>query len=160
MKHATLTFLKMHFLWDSLSVNQKWNFPLSQCYKIQMARRRLSEALRWQIIGMHATGMSFKAIGRQLGYCHSVISRLIRKHQTTGHVKDLPRSGQPKKTTPRNDCNLARLVRREPLPHTPLSTRTVRRRLWALGLKPRRVIKRTALSDNHKRLRLQWYLAR
>lgn len=136
-----------------------------------MARRRLSEALRWQIIGMHATGMSFKAIGRQLGYCHSVISRLIRKHQTTGHVKDLPRSGQPKKTTPRNDRNLARLVRREPfatstllkrlwLPHTPLSSRTVRRRLSALGLKSRRVIKRPALSDNHKRLRLQWCLAR
>ena len=29
---------------------------------------RISEAQRWQIIGMHTTGMSFKAIGRQMGY--------------------------------------------------------------------------------------------
>ena len=33
-----------------------------------MVRRRISEAQRWQIIGMHTTGMSFKAIGRQMGY--------------------------------------------------------------------------------------------
>jgi hypothetical protein len=30
-----------------------------------MVRRRISEAQRWQIIGMHTTKMSFKAIGRQ-----------------------------------------------------------------------------------------------
>jgi hypothetical protein len=29
---------------------------------------RISEAQRWQIIDMHTTGMSFKAIGRQMGY--------------------------------------------------------------------------------------------
>jgi hypothetical protein len=31
-----------------------------------MVRRRISEAQRWQIIGMHTTGMSFKAIERQM----------------------------------------------------------------------------------------------
>jgi uncharacterized protein YerC len=35
---------------------------------------------KWQIIGMHTTGMSFKAIGRQMGYHYTVISRLMRKH--------------------------------------------------------------------------------
>jgi hypothetical protein len=34
----------------------------------------------WQIIGMHTTGMSFKAIGRQMGYHYTVVSRLVRKH--------------------------------------------------------------------------------
>ena len=29
---------------------------------------------------MHTTGMSFKAIGRQMGYHYTVVSRLVRKH--------------------------------------------------------------------------------
>ena len=33
-----------------------------------MERRRISEAQRWEIIDMHTTGMSFKAIERQMGY--------------------------------------------------------------------------------------------
>jgi hypothetical protein len=37
-----------------------------------MARGRISEAQRWQIIGMHTTGMSFKAIGRQIKREHTV----------------------------------------------------------------------------------------
>jgi hypothetical protein len=36
-------------------------------FSVSMVRRRISEAQRWQIIGMHTTGMSFKAIGRQMG---------------------------------------------------------------------------------------------
>jgi hypothetical protein len=60
-----------------------------------MVRRRISEAQRWQIIGMHTTEMSFKAIGRQMGYNYTVVSRLVRKHTQTNNVKDLPRSGRP-----------------------------------------------------------------
>jgi IS30 family transposase len=73
-----------------------------------MVRRRISEAQRWQIIGMHTTGMSFKAIGRQMGYHYTVVSRLVRKHT----VKDLPRSGRPRVTSDRDDRALQRLVRR------------------------------------------------
>jgi hypothetical protein len=43
---------------------------------------------------MHTTGMSFKAIGRQMGYHYSVASRLVRKHTQTNNVKDLPRSSR------------------------------------------------------------------
>ena len=47
---------------------------------------------------MHTTGMSFKAIGRQMGYHYSVVGRLVRKHTQTNNVKDLPRSGRPRVT--------------------------------------------------------------
>jgi hypothetical protein len=57
------------------------------------------EAQGWQIIGMHKTGMSFKAIGRQKGYHYTVVSRLVRKHTQTNNVKDLPRSGRPRITS-------------------------------------------------------------
>jgi hypothetical protein len=50
-------------------------------------RLRVSEAQRWQIIGMHTTGMSFKAIGRQMGYHYIVVSRPVRKHTQTNNVK-------------------------------------------------------------------------
>ena len=113
---------------------------------------------RWQIIGMHTTGMSFKAIGRQMGYHYTVVSRLVRKHTQTNNVKDLSRSGRPRVTSDRDDRALQRLVRRMPfatspvlkqhwLPNRRLSTRTVRNRLKSAGLKSRRVIKRPLLVD-------------
>jgi len=120
---------------------------------------------------MHTTGMSFKAIGRQMGYHYTVVSRLVRKHTQTNNVKDLPRSGRPRVTSDRDDRALQRLVRRMPfatspvlkqhwLPNRRLSTRTVRNRLKSAGLKSRRVIKRPLLADRHRRSRLAWCLAR
>ena len=85
-----------------------------------MVRRRISEAQRWQIIGMHTTGISFKAIGRQMGYHYTVVSRLVRKHKQTNNVKDLPRSGRPRVTSDRDDWALQRLVRRMPFATSPV----------------------------------------
>jgi transposase len=136
-----------------------------------MIRRRISKAQRWQIIGIHTTGMSYKAIGRQMDYYYTVVSRLVRKHTQTNNVKDLPRSGRPRVTSDRDDRALKRLARRMPfatspelkqhwLPNIRLSTRTVRNRLKSVGLKSRRVIKRPLLVDRHRRTRLAWCLAR
>ncbi|KAK7477003.1 hypothetical protein BaRGS_00031779 [Batillaria attramentaria] len=138
-----------------------------------MERRRMSEEQRWQIIGMHSTGMTCRAIGRQLGYQTSVISRMITKHAETNTVKDRPRSGRPRVTTQREDRALYRLVRqqrfassshlkRQWLPNRQLPTKSVRNRLRAtsIALRARRVIKRPLLTDHHKRLRLAWCLAR
>ena len=126
-----------------------------------MVRRRISVAQRWQIIGMHTTGMSFKAIGRQMGYHYSVVSRLARKHTQTNNMKDLPRSGRPRVTSDRDDRALRHLVRRMPLATSPvlkkhwrLSTRTVRNRLKSAGLKSRRVIKCSLLVDRYRQSRL------
>jgi IS30 family transposase len=136
-----------------------------------MVRRRISEAQRWQIIGMHTTGMSFKAIGRQMGYHYTVVSRPVRKHTQTNNVKDLPRSSRPRVTSDRDDRALQHLVRRMPfatspvlkqhwLPNRHLSTRTVRNRLKSVGLKSKRVIKHPLLADRHRRTHLAWCLAR
>jgi IS30 family transposase len=103
-------------------------------------KANITEAQRWQIIGMHTTGMSFKAIGRQMGYQYTVVSRLVRKHTQTNNVKDLPRSGRSRVTSDRDDRALQRLVRRMPfapipvlkqhwLPNRRPSTRSVRNRL-------------------------------
>ena len=136
-----------------------------------MVRRRISEAQRWQIIGMHATWMSFKAIRRQMSYHYTVVSRLVRKHTQTNNVKDLPRSGRPRVASDRDDRAFQRLGRRKPfvtspalkqhwLPNRRLSTRTVRDRLKSAVLKSMRVIKLPLLADWHRRSRFAWYLAR
>jgi hypothetical protein len=89
-------------------------------FSVRMVRRRISEAQRWQIIGMHTPGMSFKAIGRQIGYQYTVVSRLVRKHTQTNNVKDLPRSGRPQVTSDRDDRASQRLVRRMPFATSPV----------------------------------------
>lgn len=133
-----------------------------------MARKRLSDAQRWQIIGMHSIGMSYKAIRRQTGYHYTVISRSVRKHAAMQNVKDLPRTGRPPLI---EDRSLGRLVQRNPftpstllirqwLPGRNISARTVRNCLKASGLRSKRVIKRPLLTDRHKRDRLIWCRAR
>ena len=113
----------------------------------------------------HTTGISFKAIGRQMGYHYTVVSRLVGKHTQTNNVKDLLRSGRPRVTSDRDNRALQCLVRRMPfttspvlkqhwLPNRRLSTRTVRNRLKSAGLKSRRVIKRPLLADRHRRSRV------
>jgi hypothetical protein len=54
-----------------------------------MVRRRISEAQRWQIIGMHTTGMSFKAIGRQMGAKHHAKRDLRCRSANSGRLMTL-----------------------------------------------------------------------
>ena len=101
---------------------------------------------------MHTTRMSFKAIGRQMGYHYTVVSRLVRKHTQTNNVRDLPRSSRPRITSDCDDRALQRLVRwmlftqqllkQHWLPIRRLSTRTVKNRPKSAGPMSRRVIKR------------------
>ena len=132
-----------------------------------MARRRLSDATRWQIIGMSNAGLSGQEISRHLGYSQSVICRLLNKFQQTNQLQDRARSGRPRKTSRREDGALLRLVRRFPfltstvvkqrwLPNRPLSTRTVRNRLRASGYRAHRPIRRPMLTPGQKAVRLYW----
>ena len=135
-------------------------------FSVSMVRRRISEAQRWQIIDMHTTGMSFKAIGLPL-YCsqptgektrtNQQCERLAKIRQTTGNIWSW-RQG------------IARLVRWMPfatspvlkqhwLPNRRLSTRTVRN-VWNQRDFNQGVIKRLLLVDRHRRSRLAWCLAR
>ena len=165
----------MHYSKFSMFTLRIWVFKSSvlkkYSFSVSMVRRRISEAQIWQIIGMHTTGMSFKAIGRQMCYHYTVVSRLVRKDTQTNNVKDLSRSGRPRVALDRDDRALQRLVRWMPfatspvlkqhwLPNRRLSTITVRNRLKSSGIKSRRVIKRPLLADRHRRTRLAWCLAR
>jgi hypothetical protein len=63
-----------------------------------MVGKQISEPQRWQIIGIHTTGMFFKAIGRKMAtkYCsqptgekthtNQQCERLAKIRQTTGNI--------------------------------------------------------------------------
>lgn len=109
---------------------------------------------------MHSTGMSYKAIGRQLGYHHTVISRLVRKHAGCPPVTSEREYRALLQLVPRQPFATSSYLKRQWLPNRHLSDRTVRNRLRAAGLRSRRVIKRPLLTDQHRRFRLAWCLAR
>jgi len=115
--------------------------------------------------------MSCRAIAKQLGYHHSVITRLVQKHAQTNDVKDHARSGRPKVTSVREDRALLRHVRLLPFTSAPVlrdnwnahgrvSISTILNRLRVVGYRARRPLKRTKLQPRHINARLAWCRAR
>jgi transposase len=64
---------------------------------------RLTEGDRGRAVGMHEAGMSYFEIAAKLGCSKSSAQAVVKKFENTGSVKDLPKSGRPKKSSPRED---------------------------------------------------------
>ena len=67
---------------------------------------------RERAIGMLTAAISARDVARHFLRHESTISRLVNRFQLTGNVADRPRSGKPRKTTPRKDRFLTTLSRR------------------------------------------------
>ncbi|XP_061196656.1 uncharacterized protein LOC133204931 [Saccostrea echinata] len=132
-----------------------------------MPRRKLSDAERWQAIGMVRTGMTYRRVGEHFNVSHTVIFRLVQRWRRTGGVEEAKRSGRPRKTTEREDRLLKRLAKQSPFDtantlrskwntQARISRSTVNRRLNKERMRSRRPIKRPLLSQRHKEARLLW----
>ena len=95
-------------------------------FSVNIVQRRISEAQTWQTIGMRPIGISFKAIGCQMGYYYTIVSRLVRQHIQT----NIAEVAKIRKTV----CNVAawrqalhRLVIRIRIP---FATNPVLKRQW------------------------------
>ena len=99
-------------------------------------------------IGMLTAGKSARDVARHFQRHESTIGRLLNRFQQTGNVADRPRSGRPRKTTPREDLFLTTSSRRNRFlssqelscllrnaTGTRVCDRTVRNRLLAARLK-------------------------
>ena len=116
---------------------------------------------------MIESGTSQREVAHRLNVHRNTIWNLWQRHQQTRHVRDRPRSGRPRVTTPRQD-NWIRTThlrnRFQPATITArtipglrrLSAQTIRRRLRHFGIVPRRPARRPILTVQHRRLRLQW----
>lgn len=99
----------------------------------------------------------------------ATVYRWFHRFRAEGRIERPQGSGRPLATTQRADRRLLRLARRNRFAPSsallnlwdePVSGLTVRRRLRAAGLRPRRPLRRPQLSQRHRQLRLRWAMAR
>ena len=124
---------------------------------------------RERAIGMLTAGMSARNVARHFQRHESTTSRLLNRFQQIGNVTDQPRSGRPRKTTPREDRFLTTSSRRnrflssEKLGRllrnatgTRVCDRTVRNRLHTARLKACRPHITIPLTLRHRETRRHW----
>ncbi len=76
--------------------------------------KELSKDTRNKIVDLHQTGKTESAIGKQLGVKKSTLGAIIRKWKTYKTTDNLPRSGAPRKISPRGVKMITRTVSKNP----------------------------------------------
>ena len=130
---------------------------------------RLDDEQRNRAVGMLRAGMSIRQVAAAYQVHHTTIYRLTQRLAGTGSVSDLPRSGAPRATTPRQDRAMHRSHLRDRFQTAadtaratlgrhgrPISSRTVRRRLSNQGLTCCRPYVGPVLTDRHRQARRNW----
>ncbi|KAK3574288.1 hypothetical protein QTP86_004365 [Hemibagrus guttatus] len=87
----------------------------SQTRNSTMAKtKELSKDTRNKIVDLHQAGKTESAIGKQLGVKKSTVGAIIRKWKTYKTTDNLPRSGAPRKISPRGVKMITRTVSKNP----------------------------------------------
>ncbi|KAK3557917.1 hypothetical protein QTP86_003838 [Hemibagrus guttatus] len=87
----------------------------SQTPNSTMAKtKELSKDTRNKIVDLHQAGKTEPAIGKQLGMKKSTVGAIIRKWKTYKTTDNLPRSGAPRKISPRGVKMITRTVSKNP----------------------------------------------
>ncbi len=76
--------------------------------------KELSKDTRNKIVDLHQAGKTESAIGKQLGVKKSTMGAIIRKWKTYKTTDNLPRSGAPRKISPRGVKMITRTVSKNP----------------------------------------------
>ncbi len=76
--------------------------------------KELSKDTRNKIVDLHQAGKTESAIGKQLGVKKSTVGAIIRKWKTYQTTDNLPRSGAPRKISPRGVKMITRTVSKNP----------------------------------------------
>uniref|UniRef100_A0A3Q3LNM3 Transposase Tc1-like domain-containing protein n=1 Tax=Mastacembelus armatus TaxID=205130 RepID=A0A3Q3LNM3_9TELE len=76
--------------------------------------RELSKDTRNKIVDLRQAGKTESAIGKQLGVKKSTVGAIIRKWKTYKTTDNLPRSGAPRKISPRGVKMIIRTVNKNP----------------------------------------------
>ncbi|KAK3574700.1 hypothetical protein QTP86_014767 [Hemibagrus guttatus] len=88
---------------------------LSQTPNSTLAKtKELSKDTRNKIVDLHQAGKTESAIGKQLGVKKSTLGAIIRKWKTYKTTDNLPRSGAPRKISPRGVKMITRTVSKNP----------------------------------------------
>lgn len=129
-----------------------------------MPRRKLTSDEANRASGLLGGGQRQSDIAIFFQVSQSVISRHFNRFQVTGFVEEGPRIGRPSITTSAEDRYVSISARLEPLSTgrilsrrlaeatgTAISAETVRRRLWDVNLRSRRLFRGVPLTREHRR---------
>ncbi|KAL0197931.1 hypothetical protein M9458_006471, partial [Cirrhinus mrigala] len=76
--------------------------------------KELSKGVRDKIVDLYKAGMGYKTIAKQLGEKVTTVGVIICKWKKHKITVDLPRSGAPRKISPRGVSVIMRMVRNQP----------------------------------------------
>lgn len=125
----------------------------------------LSQFERGRIVGMLEAGMSQAEVSRKVNRSRYAVQCAWKRWLETSANANLPRSGRPRITTPRNDRQLMNVIRSNRMATytrisamlaTPLSRRMVNNRALEGGFRSRRPLLRIPLSPKNRRTRYEW----
>lgn len=100
-----------------------------------------SAETRRAIVTLHTRGLSNAEVARQLGVSTRTVWLWVRRYRSTASLKDSPRAGRPRGTTPRQDRVIAEAIKADPFTtavdikqehNLPCSVQTIRNRMHAL----------------------------
>ena len=125
--------------------------------------------IRHEVFALAREDIKQGAIAARVGLTRATVNRILKRHAATGSLVPGKSSGAPRKTTPRQDRALLRMVRQDRfLRARALTARmrnlygmragrtTVNNRLLSRGYRAYRPTTKPLLTANHRRLRLEW----
>ena len=125
--------------------------------------------IRHEVFALAREGIKQGAIAARVGLTRATVNRILKRHAATGSLVPGKSSGAPRKTTPRRDRALLRMVRQDRfLSAGALTARirnlygmragrtTVNNRLLSRGYRAYRPTTKPLLTANHRRLRFEW----
>ena len=125
--------------------------------------------IKHEVFALAHEGIKQGAIAARVGLTRDIVNRILKRHAATGSLVPGKSSGAPRKTTPRQDRALLRMVRQDRfLSARALTARmrnlygmragrtTVNNRLLSHGYRAYRPTTKPLLTANHRRLRLEW----
>lgn len=131
--------------------------------------RHLTEFQKGRIIGLRNEGVSYRAIGREIGCNAATVLRWWRRWNEERNCRRRNGSGRPRVSTPREDQRLRVSAIRDRHSTTreignnwtealrrPISTSTLYRRIRSFGLRSYRPLLTLPLTPEHRARRLEW----
>ena len=131
--------------------------------------RHYSKKVVFLAVGMHLAGKKSPWISERLEVPARTVRRWIKRYGDSGDVQRVGGSGRPKRWSDQDNRRLVRTAkanrtstssRLNQLCQFHASSRTIRRRLMANGLRARRLVRCPFLSARNRQLRLDWAMRR
>ena len=154
------------------SIFTLWQLWINICIVFLIVRtmpRPTPMGIRHEVFALAREGIKQCAIAARVGLTRATVNRILKRHAATGSLVPGKSSGAPRKTTPRQDRALLRMVRQDRfLSARALTVRmrnlygmragrtTVNNRLLSRGYRAYRPTTKHLLTAKHRRLRLEW----